>query len=198
MPYYTKDQEGTIILTTIHMVGSRAPACYSRLVDSGNLQLRVVSSPARWAYLVGSRAPACYSRLVDSGNLQLGIVSWGFGLQVEGGVVWACGFSLMRALDFGLLTTKGFGSQRRHTYISCALNPGQFMQSCFWSFGELCNVTIPSIIINTGTSRCRTAVATITIAVVVIITIVTMIAINTIMIIITSTRLLLLLVRCFL
>ena len=47
---------------------------------------------------------------------------------------------------------------------------------------------IPSIIINTGIKRCRTAVTTITVTVVVTITTITMIAINTILIIITSTR----------
>ena len=59
------------------------------------------------------------------------------------------------------------------------------------------NATIPSIIINTGINRCRTAVITITITVVVTTNTISMIAINTIMIIITSTRLLLLLVRTF-
>ena len=50
------------------------------------------------------------------------------------------------------------------------------------------DATIPSIILNTGINRCRTAVTTITvtIAVFVSITTITMIAINTIMIIITS------------
>ena len=62
---------------------------------------------------------------------------------------------------------------------------------------SMINATIPSIIINTGIHRCRTAVITINITVVVTITTSTMIAINTIMIIITSTRLLLLLVRFF-
>ena len=60
------------------------------------------------------------------------------------------------------------------------------------------NATISSIIINTGTNRCRTAVTTITITVVVTISTITMIAINTIMIIITNTRLFLLLVLTFL
>ena len=59
------------------------------------------------------------------------------------------------------------------------------------------SATIPSIIINTGINRCRTAVATITVTVVVTVTTITMIAINTIMIIITSSRLLLLLIRFF-
>ena len=63
---------------------------------------------------------------------------------------------------------------------------------------SMINATIPSIIINTGINRCRTAVTTATITVVVTITTITMIAINTIMIIITSTRLLLLQVRLFL
>ena len=52
---------------------------------------------------------------------------------------------------------------------------------------------IPSILINTGTNRCRTVATTMTITAVVIITTITMIAINTIIINITSTRLLLLL-----
>ena len=60
------------------------------------------------------------------------------------------------------------------------------------------NAIIPSIIINTGINRCRTAVTTITTTVVVTIATITMVAINTNMIIITSTRLLLLLVRFFL
>ena len=51
------------------------------------------------------------------------------------------------------------------------------------------NAAIPSIIVNTGINRCRTAVTTIPITVVVTITTITMIAMNTIMIIITSTRL---------
>ena len=59
---------------------------------------------------------------------------------------------------------------------------------------SMMNATIPSIIIDTGINRCRTAGTTITITVVVTTTTITMIAINTIMIIITSTRLLLLLV----
>ena len=59
---------------------------------------------------------------------------------------------------------------------------------------SMIEATIPSIIINTGINRCRTAVTTITITVIVTITTITMIAINTIMILITSTRLLLLLV----
>ena len=63
---------------------------------------------------------------------------------------------------------------------------------------SMINATIPSIRINTGINRCRTAVATITIIVVVTIATITMIAINTIMIIIPSTRLLLLLVLTFL
>ena len=62
---------------------------------------------------------------------------------------------------------------------------------------SMIKATIPSIIINTGTNRCRTAATTVTITVVVTITTITMIAINTIMIIITSTRLLLLLVPTF-
>ena len=47
------------------------------------------------------------------------------------------------------------------------------------------NATTPSIIVDTGSNRCRTVVTTITITVVVTIT---MIAINTIIIIITSAR----------
>ena len=62
---------------------------------------------------------------------------------------------------------------------------------------SMMNATIPSIIINTGVNRCRTAVTTVTTTVVVTITTITMIASNTIMIIITSTRLLLLLVLTF-
>ena len=62
---------------------------------------------------------------------------------------------------------------------------------------SMINATIPSIIINTGINRCRTAVTTITITVVVTITTITMMAINTTMIIITNTRLLLLLVLPF-
>ena len=62
---------------------------------------------------------------------------------------------------------------------------------------SMINATIPSIIINTGVNRCRTAVTTITITVVVTITTITMIDINTIMIIITSTRPLLLLLLTF-
>ena len=58
---------------------------------------------------------------------------------------------------------------------------------------SMINATIPSIIVNTGISHCRTAVTTITVTVVVTITTMTMIAVNTIMIIIASTRLLLLL-----
>ena len=53
---------------------------------------------------------------------------------------------------------------------------------------SMINATIPSIIINTGINRCRTAVTTITITAVVTSTNITMIAINTIVIIITSTR----------
>ena len=56
----------------------------------------------------------------------------------------------------------------------------------------------PSIIMNTGVNRCRTAVTTIAITVVVTIATVTMIAINTLMTIITSTRLLLLPLLLFL
>ena len=63
---------------------------------------------------------------------------------------------------------------------------------------SMINATIPSIIIYTGSNRCRTAVTTIAITVVVTITTINMSAINTIMIIITNTRLLLLLVRIFL
>ena len=62
---------------------------------------------------------------------------------------------------------------------------------------NMTHATIPSIIINTGIKRCRTAVTTITSTVVVTIATITMIAINTILTIITSTRLLLLLVRFF-
>ena len=58
---------------------------------------------------------------------------------------------------------------------------------------SMINATTPSIIINTGIYRCRSAATTITSTVVVTMTTITMIAINTIMIIITSTRLLLLL-----
>ena len=60
------------------------------------------------------------------------------------------------------------------------------------------NATIPSIIINTGINRCRTAVTTITITVVGTTTIFAMVAIFPAMIIITSTRRLLLLVLTFL
>ena len=63
---------------------------------------------------------------------------------------------------------------------------------------SMTNATKPSIIINTGVNRCRTAVTTITITVVVTITTIAMIAINTILIIITSTRLLLLLLMTLL
>ena len=59
---------------------------------------------------------------------------------------------------------------------------------------SMINATIPSIIMNTGMNRCRTAVTTITTTVVVTITAITTIVINTIVIIITSTRLFLLLV----
>ena len=62
---------------------------------------------------------------------------------------------------------------------------------------NMINATFPSIIINTGINRCRTAVTTTTITVVVTIATITMIAINTILIIISSTRLLLLPVRIF-
>ena len=62
---------------------------------------------------------------------------------------------------------------------------------------SMINATIPSIIINTGINRCRTAVTTITITVVVTITTITKIAINTIMIIISTTKLLFLLVVSF-
>ena len=62
---------------------------------------------------------------------------------------------------------------------------------------SMINATSPSIIINTGMNRCRTAVTTITITVVVTITAITMIVMNTIMIIMTSTRLLLLLLPTF-
>ena len=62
---------------------------------------------------------------------------------------------------------------------------------------SMINATIPSIIINTGINRWRTAVTTITFTVVVTITTITMIAINTITIIIPSTMLLLLLVLTF-
>ena len=55
---------------------------------------------------------------------------------------------------------------------------------------SMMNATIPSIIINTGIYRSRTAVTTITITVVVTTATITMIAINTIMIIIPSTGLL--------
>ena len=58
---------------------------------------------------------------------------------------------------------------------------------------SMIKATIPSIIINSGINRCRTAVTTITITVVVTITSISTIAINTVMIIITSTRRLLLL-----
>ena len=54
---------------------------------------------------------------------------------------------------------------------------------------SLINATIPSIILNTGINRCRTAVTSITITVVVTITTITMIAINAILIITTSTNL---------
>ena len=57
--------------------------------------------------------------------------------------------------------------------------------------------TIPSMIINTGINRCRTAVTNITSTVVVTIATITKIAINTIMIIITTTRPLFLLVLTF-
>ena len=57
---------------------------------------------------------------------------------------------------------------------------------------SMINAAIPSIIMNAGINRCRTAVTAITFTVVVIITTITMIAVNTIMIIIPSTRLLLL------
>ena len=60
------------------------------------------------------------------------------------------------------------------------------------------NATIPSIITNTGITRCRTAVTTITITVVVTTTTITIIATNTIMNIMSSTRLLLLLLLTFL
>ena len=60
---------------------------------------------------------------------------------------------------------------------------------------SMISATIPSIVVNTGINRCRTAVTTITITVVVTTTTITMIAMNTNMIIITSTGLLLLLVR---
>ena len=59
---------------------------------------------------------------------------------------------------------------------------------------SMINAAIPSIIINTGTNRCRTAATTMTMTVVGTMTTITMIAIHTIMIIIPSTRLLLLLV----
>ena len=62
---------------------------------------------------------------------------------------------------------------------------------------SMINATIPSIIINTGIHRCRTAVTPSIITVVVTITTISMIAISAIMIIITSTRLLSLLVRLF-
>ena len=62
---------------------------------------------------------------------------------------------------------------------------------------SLGSATIPSIILNTGINRCRTAVTTIIITVVVAITTITMIASNTIIIIMTSTRLLLLLSSAF-
>ena len=59
---------------------------------------------------------------------------------------------------------------------------------------SMINATIPSIIMNTGINRCRTAVTTITITVVVTITSITMIVTNAIIITIASTRLLLTLV----
>ena len=63
---------------------------------------------------------------------------------------------------------------------------------------SMIHATIPSIIMHTGSNRCRTAATTITLTAVVTTTTITMIAINTIMIIITSTRLLLLLLLTFL
>ena len=62
---------------------------------------------------------------------------------------------------------------------------------------SMINATVPSVILNTGINRCRTAVTAITITVVATIATITRITINTIMIIITSTRLLLLLVLTF-
>ena len=76
---------------------------------------------------------------------------------------------------------------------NCIITPGT---TIITEIGMI-TATIPSLKINTGINRCRTAGTTITITVVVTVTTITMIAINTIMIIITSTRLLLLLVRFF-